>query len=461
MELELADIQGIVISGYANLPATRYLFFAIESPVSVRPWLSGLAEQITTETRQPAGSARPTEVVSAAFTYDGLRTLGVPPDSLNTFPPEFIDGMGQRAPLLGDIGDNAPSRWDLGGPQSRVDLLIVLNAKNDKSLDDLSYRLDTPQGLREIYRQNASFSKYEPFGFRDGISQPGLENSPAPILPGQQVIKAGEFLLGYENEYSQTPSMPTIAESGRTTSLPRNLKQAGRRDLGRNGSYLVVRKLVQNVTKFWEFFAEEARRENASDIELVKVQLAAKCVGRWKSGAPLVLAPHHDDKDLADKPRNNIFNFMTDDQWGLSCPIGSHIRRANPRDSLLPDPVSSLRTLKRHRIVRRGRSFGMLPPRASQPSANNYEQGIMFVALNADFEQQFEFIQRNWINGSAFGGLFAEKDPLLGDGRGVVTIPERPVRRRLQDVPQFVTTRGGGYFFLPGINALKFLATLT
>ena len=85
----------------------------------------------------------------------------------------------------------------------------------------------------------------------------------------------------------------------------------------------------------------------------------------------------------------------------------------------------------------------------------------MFVALNADFEQQFEFIQRNWIKGTAFGGLFTENDPILGDGGHVFTIPERPVRRSINDIPRFVTTRGGGYFFLPGINALKFLAALT
>ncbi len=462
MDLELSDIQGIVIRGYSRLPSTRYLFFAIESPGSARRWLSGLAERIITETYRPQGSSRPTGVVSAAFTYDGLRALGVPPDSLETFPPEFIDGMAKRAPLLGDVGDSAPPGWHVGAPQNRIDLLIILYAENDKSLDEMSYRLATPQGLREIFRQDALFSEFEPFGFKDGISQPSLEGSPVPILSGQPVIKAGEFLLGYENEYSQTPGMPTIAQSdGRTSGLPRNLKQPERRDLGRNGSYLVVRKLVQDVTRFWEFFAEEARKENASDIKLAKIQLASKCVGRWPSGAPLVLAPHQDDSGLAGKNRNNVFDFMKDDQWGLSCPIGAHIRRANPRDSLLPDPVTSLRTIRRHRIIRRGRSFGAVPPSASQPSANNYEQGLMFVAVNADFEQQFEFIQRNWINGTAFGGLFGEKDPLLGGGRGVVTIPERPVRRRLQDVPQFVTTRGGGYFFLPGVNALKFLATLT
>ena len=346
--------------------------------------------------------------------------------------------------------------------KSRIDILVLLYAESGKALDELSLGLAVPQGLREIYRQDATYSQHEPFGFKDGISQPGLEGSPVAVAPGQSVIKVGEFLLGYTNEYGETPAMPTIAPSfDRMTDLPANLKQTDRRDLGRNGSYMVVRKLVQEVENFWIFFEEEAKKENAPDIGLAKVKLAAKCVGRWPSGAPLVLAPNEDNSALGDKSRNNLFDFMTDDQWGFSCPIGSHIRRANPRDSLLPDPVSSLTQIKRHRIIRRGRSFGMpLPQSSAQPPASSSEQGIMFVALNADFEQQFEFIQRNWINGTAFGGLFAERDPILGDGGHVFTIPERPVRRCVHDIPRFVTTRGGGYFFLPGTNALRFIATL-
>jgi Dyp-type peroxidase family len=463
MELELSNIQGIVITGYGSLTATRYLFLTIEAPITAREWLSGLAARITTETRRQKGSAGPNTVVNVALTYDGLQALGVPADSLETFPPEFIDGMAKRASMLGDTGDSAPANWLVGGPHSRTDLLVLLYAESAKALDELNQGLAMPQGLREIYRQDASFSEHEPFGFKDGISQPGLEGSPIAALPGQSVVKAGEFLLGYENEYGETPTMPTIAQSvDRTTYLPGNLSQPDRRDLGRNGSYMVVRKLVQDVANFWNFFEQEAKKEDAPDIGVAKVRLASKCVGRWPSGAPLVLAPNEDKSALGDQSRNNLFDFMTDDQWGFSCPIGSHIRRANPRDSLLPNPLSSLTEMKRHRIIRRGRSFGApLAQGSAQPATSDSEQGLMFVALNADFEQQFEFIQRNWINGTAFGGLFSEKDPILGDGGHVFTIPERPVRRSINDIPRFVTTRGGGYFFLPGINALKFLAALT
>jgi Dyp-type peroxidase family len=462
MDLELSDIQGIAITGYSYLPATRYLFYAVDSAAPVRKWLADLAPKITTETRRPRGSANPnTSLVSVAFTSDGLRILGVPADSLATFLPEFNDGMAHRASLLGDTGSNAPAFWDVGGPQKRIDLMVILYAKDSTEIEKLIDDLGTPQELREIYHQDAMFSEREPFGFRDGISQPGLEGSPVPLLPGQSEIKAGEFLLGYENEYKQTPIMPTIdAIIDQKNSLPRNLKQYDRRNLGQNGSYLVVRKLVQDVVGFWKFFEDEAKAENASDIDLAKTQLASKCVGRWPSGAPLVVAPNEDDIKLGgDDDRNNVFDFMTNDQWGFACPIGSHIRRANPRDSLLPTPDASMNTIRRHRIIRRGRAIGEQPQGAAEPRAAGIERGLMFVCLNADFEQQFEFIQRNWINGTAFGGLSGERDPLLGYS-GTVTIPEHPIRRSLKKVPQFVTNRGGGYFFLPGIKALELLATL-
>jgi Dyp-type peroxidase family len=280
-------------------------------------------------------------------------------------------------------------------------------------------------------------------------------------VPGQSPVKAGEFIIGYENEYEELNAIPTVAESwDRMGYLQPNRQQTNRRDLGRNGSYLVVRKLVQDVRGFWAFFEEAARKERSADVEFVKLKLASKCVGRWPSGAPLVLSPEEDRRELAMKGRNNLFDYMGDDPFGLSCPIGSHIRRANPRDSLPPDPVTSLKILKRHRIIRRGRAFGESLSSIGRTQASNDERGLMFVAINANFETQFEFIQRNWIQGSAFGGLSGEVDPLLGSGNGTMTIPERPLRRLLGNIPRFVTTRGGGYFFLPGVSALKFLTAL-
>jgi Dyp-type peroxidase family len=182
-------------------------------------------------------------------------------------------------------------------------------------------------------------------------------------------------------------------------------------------------------------------------------------VGRWRSGAPLALSPEHDDQDLgADPKRNNDFLYYDDDPKGFKCPPGSHIRRMNPRDQFKHEAVQ----VNRHRLLRRGTAYGPLLPEGVVED-DGADRGIFFIFIGASLSRQFEFVQSEWVNQGIFIGTPDEKDPVSGsnDGTGVFTIPKQPIRQRLQGLPQFVTNRGGEYFFLPGLRALQWLADAT
>jgi Dyp-type peroxidase family len=220
--------------------------------------------------------------------------------------------------------------------------------------------------------------------------------------------------------------------------------------LGRNGSYVALRKLQQDVAAFRRYLA--AHTTSAAEEEW----LAAKMMGRWRSGAPLALCPEDDDPKLgADPQRNNDFLYADSDPKGLKCPLGSHARRTNPRDQFKHE----ITQVNRHRLIRRGTVYGpLLPPGVLED--DGAERGIIFVFIGASLSRQFEFVQSEWVNQGTFIGAPSEKDPIGGsnDGTGVFTIPKQPIRQRLHGLPQFVTNRGGEYFFLPGLRALRWLA---
>jgi Dyp-type peroxidase family len=191
--------------------------------------------------------------------------------------------------------------------------------------------------------------------------------------------------------------------------------------------------------------------------EEARVKLGAKFVGRWPSGAPLVRAPHRDDPGIG---ADNSFGYAEWDPHGFRCPIGSHIRRSNPRDFGEANPARNLELSNLHRIVRRGRVFG---PGLDDPLGGDdgADRGLFFICLNANIERQFEFVQHHWCNNTKFGGLYDEADPVSGtqpDGGGVFTVQGVPVRRRYHGIANFVKVKGGAYFFLPGIRALRHLA---
>jgi Dyp-type peroxidase family len=433
-KLELDDIQSGVLRPRPSPFAATYIALRIDDPDAGRELMGRLSEVVTSaaESTSRAGDTW----VSGSISSTGLKALGVPQASLESFPLQFQQGMAARAHLLGDTGDNAPEHWEKPLGSGDVHVVITAIAQDQEHLEPAlerareSYRRLT--GVEAIWRQDchALADDKEPFGFKDGISHPAIEGSGIPgTNPHEKPLKAGEFVLGYPDEMSDTPMIPQPDI------------------LGRNGSYIVFRKLHQRVAAFRQYLKANATEKNPEEL------LAAKMMGRWRSGAPLATCPMHDDPQMGlDPARNNDFMFKADDSIGYNTPLGSHIRRMNPRDADIAGVV------RIHRMIRRGTAYGPpLPPDVLED--DGVDRGLMFAFVGAHLGRQFEFVQGEWMNdGSFFGGT--GRDPLSGsgDGSGTFDVPRRPMRLRLQGLPRFVVTRGGGYCFLPGLRALRWLA---
>lgn len=434
--LELDDIQGLVLRGY-HLGFARFFFLRIATPEQGQRWLPTILDDLTTASEW---TDKPLWCLNVAFTHDGLRALGVPQASLASFEFEFQQGIVARARDLGDTGDSSPERWDGGLGSGEVHALLMLFAQTPDEIETQSARqrarLAEIGGITELYVQDAGVlpGLREHFGYRDGITRVIVEGTGVPPVAGQPEIKAGEFVLGYPDERGEIANVPQPAV------------------LGRNGSYLVYRKFHQDVAGFRRFL-----RQTAQELGRDEEWLAAKLMGRWRSGAPLLLSPEADDPSIvADPQRNNNFLYKEQDPRGLICPLGSHLRRVAPRDDL------SEAEQRRHQIMRRGLPYG--PPLPEDASDDDgVDRGIMGLMINASISRQFEFIQRVWINNRKFNDLPNDKDPIVGDNDGTsdMTIQARPVRKRIKGLPRFTSVRGGGYFFAPGLKALQFLAGST
>lgn len=445
--LERSDIQGMLLSAYGHLPWSANVLLRIDDAARARTWLGTLASSIT-----PATGKHHHGGTNLALTYAGLGKLGVHAPA-GAFPPAFVDGMAsdRRARILSDGGASAPEQWWWGAGPNAVDLLLMVFAPGQDALQAAlgEHRAAFDAGgLTEIVTlvaQRHDDGK-EHFGFSDGIAQPAIRGEDGSEAGRRRTtsandVAAGEFILGYVNEYGVASDVPQLS---------------GAPDFGRNGSYLVLRQLEQDVAKFWRFVDAATRGPGGSDAS-ARDRLAAKFLGRWPSGAPLVKAPLADDARLG---ADNDFGFAAD-RDGLVCPVGAHIRRANPRDGFAhDDPQQSLRRSNRHRVLRRGRPYGARI--ADKFVDDGQARGLVFICLNSDIERQFEFVQQTWLNNTTFCGLTDEVDPLVGSAsdNGVMTIPQDPVRKRVKGIERFVTTRGGAYFFLPGLRALRYLAAL-
>lgn len=478
IQIETDEIQGIVISGYGHLPYSKYLFLHINDSAKAKEWLNQLIittpkitiSKITTSNWNtgPYGSVQPPQhAINIAFTHQGLQKLGLPQTSLDTFSREFIEGMAKpyRSQQLGDIGHNAPPNWDFGGlistDEKEIHALLILQAKLeeiDKLYEEQQHLFESIYAAGDVLVTETGYlpaDGKEHFGFRDSISQPEIEGSPKAKAKCQDCIKAGEFILGYPNEDGNLPPTPFLPaeclEYDRQQKLQfvQNASANPKpKDLGRNGSYLVFRKLRQDVAEFRRYFEQ---------FGYGRELMEAKLMGRWHDGQPLVLAPDFASRTDKDSDLND-FSYMKLDPHGYRCPLGAHIRRANPRDSF--------EGARRRRILRRGALYN-----ASENGKE--EQGLLFIGINADIRRQFEFIQQTWINNPNFKGLDGETDPILGtnpsnDQKATdcpenalrpMTIQKQPIRQRL-NLPDFVSVKGGEYFFLPSIAALRFLANM-
>lgn len=460
-DLERHDIQGLLASGYGHLPEAGFLLLHMTDPARAREWLARLADEITTAQGKSPGTA-----VNVALGLSSLDKLGVPRDVLDGFSERFLEGMTarHRRRALGDVGRDAPENWVWGGPNTPpVDVVLLLYADRQDTLAALEEHLvgePARNGLGVLRRLDTRLHDREHFGFRDGIAQPLVEGLRSG--PPAETIKAGEFVLGYRNEYGQLTGRPLIGHADDPARILPLDPRSGRGDLGRNGSYLVFRQLGQDVAGFWRFLDQVTTGGDGRSDPHGRTRLAAKMVGRWPDGAPLVLAPHSPDEAADDA---NDFGYHHTDPDGVRCPLGAHIRRARPRDLLDPDPGSpqSLEVDRRRRILRRGRGYGqpLTAESALQGDSGDDERGLHFISLCANITRQFEFVQQSWLNNPKFSGLYEGPDPLTGPAGRTFTVQAEPVRRRVKELPSFVDVRGGGYFFLPGIRAIRYLATLT
>jgi Dyp-type peroxidase family len=456
--LQTNDIQGLILSGYASQRFAEYLFLSIRDGVDAKPWLAELSGRITGAANFDRERKTSTNI---AFTYKGFVRLGLSTGTLTTFPLEFVEDMSDpsRSQMLGDD----PETWLWGKPDHRIHVLLMLFASDQDSLNKLvdAERLAGQGIVDEILHipsqtfpcQTGSKLNREHFGFVDGLSQPDIEGYRPERYgadgPGN-IVKPGEFILGYENEYSgQLTASPHLHAPDRD---PNGLLKDG--DLGRNGSFLVVRQMEQDVAGFWDMIRAQCMRSDGTPDAEAEELLAAKIFGRWRDGTPLSVSPNHNGMEPA---KLNDFGF-SDDPYGYNCPAGAHIRRVNPREMLLEDKTDSITTVKRHRMMRRGRPYG--PCIADRYTPDRQHRGLVFAALNANIERQFEFIQSAWISSPNFAGLYDEADPMLGgrtQSAGAFTMPKCPVRDRRTGILTHVQIKGGAYFFMPGLAALRYL----
>ncbi|WP_200240814.1 Dyp-type peroxidase [Thiohalocapsa halophila] len=556
--LNLADIQGNVVRAYGRFgfPCARYYFLRVDPQQSAdgRALVDRVRRRITTAVRwregpnetAPGAVEPPDSTLNIAFTFYGLLALGLPTSVLARMPPEFIEGMPGRTYILGDEGDNAPEHWDpiwrtnaekrIGSGQTAADgelghvhIWLSINARSMEQMEaaheTLMADIAAHPGLRLLPGHGADGADYqaasaifapgpddtlvptgkEHFGFTDGIGDPVFDGRYEPDVQARRVkgrgrltpateqqpdqqwvpLATGEFLLGHADESQELP--PTAPPW----------------EFTRNGTFMVFRKLHQNVKTFHDYTAEQAAlfgRLWGLEAEAALATLKAKLVGRWSDGIPLIAAPTYDDwrrlqsqwRDVpaiglkprtertpAEQARKDAFDDLLanftfgDDKDGIKCPYGAHLRRVNTRDMLDPElhgdnpearTGSSLN--KRRRILRRGLPYGHADP--DNPSDDG-EHGVIFIALCASLSRQFEFLQQQWIQYGLDFNTGNDTCPLVGNHR---LDDRRPATKHViaadpagdappfiaANLPNFVTTRGGDYFFLPGINALRMIA---
>lgn len=436
--LELDDIQHILLTR-APAMTGRYEFLSFSDSAGARAWLSAIKDTVHSAAAMRATVDKDKRWVTVAFTWKGLRALGLDEASLSSFPEEFKQGMPARAEMLGDTGVNAPGHWVGGLTSPDLHAIAILFARDEperlRCVDEHDKLVAACKGVKvlSVLDLNASppFNyAHDHFGYRDRLSQPVIEGSGEEPTPGSGApLKAGEFILGYPDEFGVTAVNPQP------------------KMLARNGSYMAYRRLEEHVGKFWEFLRQHG--ETPEEQELI----AAKLMGRWRSGAPLVLSPDKDDPALAaDMQRNNDFNYGEMDPHGYAVPLGSHARRMNPRDTAA--------NINRRRMIRRGATYGPALPDGAPD--DGVERGIAAFVICGSLIRQFEFAQNVWANDRNFHELGNERDPIIGaqDGTLEYKIPKRPIRKKIVGLPAFTTLKGGAYFFLPGLKALGYLASL-
>ncbi|TWD83332.1 Dyp-type peroxidase family [Kribbella amoyensis] len=506
-------IQGNVVPGF-NKDHQQFLFLRFGSPERARDWVGWLAPRVTgmdevldfrrefralrlrLGVREPGLTATWTAV---AFSYSAIVALAGEEDARAFGEQSFRQGLAERSTYLGDPTDPAHRghhrNWVVGGPDNQADVLVIVAADDPSDLEtavaEILDRADD-HGLTLVFGQRGdtlpgNLQGHEHFGFKDGISQPGIRGRRATsrddqltprflaaddphaelfAKPGQPLVWPGQFLLGEPRQHPQDPTKPAPPSK----AYPK---------WARRGSYLVCRRLDQDVVGFWELAATAA-----AAMGTTPVRLASMLVGRWPSGAPLLRSPGTDDAALAgDEFANNHFLFdddtrpssmtplpgypgdthrpATEDLLGEVCPFAAHVRKVNPRDSATDfgAPADTFLRL----MVRRGIPYGEPIAGIADPPPDlvKAERGLLFAAYMASIEDQFEFVTRRWANSPVqpnVGGV----DPIIGqrdrhgDRKRTLDLPHPDGSTTTLELPEdLVTPTGGGYFFAPPITALR------
>ena len=540
--LEVNEIQSLVFGGLGFLRYALCVGVAFGDG-GARQWLALVRDRVSFGDGRKLGDC----AFSLGLAASALRKLDLPEEALATFPSAFVQGMAapSRSRILGDDGRSAPSAWQWGAGGNSVDGVLLLYGVTPDALERT--RREVGEQLRACGHRavmeipfvdlpgrtatahEVTQAKLEPFGFVDGVSQPAIRGTYKALRGADPIhlVEPGEFILGYPDNRGNLPAGPTLAAIHDPDNVVpiATTPQYGfaqpivndDRDLGRNGTFLAVRQLEQDVDEFWQFCAQTAGRLHAQFPQWGGVRpefVGAKLIGRWPDGSSVVRFPYQPGsetdreqplirpghgpvdqveallpsealppqppaqpqavaatpshrnvsvkftrekvRDITAKPDND-FLFGAEDPQGLRCPFGAHIRRANPRESFAPGSQEQLAITNRHRILRVGRRY--------RP-ADGQRPGLFFMCLNADLERQFEFVQQTWLQSPTFHGLMDERDPIVGsrhpdagtpdDG---FSLPTREAPVRLKGMPEFVRTLGGGYFFMPGRSLLRYLAS--
>jgi Dyp-type peroxidase family len=453
--LNFCDIQGFVARGF-NYPYALFVLMEVVETKGGRRFVGCVAEQITNAEIWGERKAKPDSTVSIGFTYNGLERLGLSEVSLQSFPNEFVQGMKARGAILGDRGINAAEKWEEVWKQRAVHIWLGVYGTTEEEIEKRSTWIDRlvneTGGARVLQRQPAGAlfidgkqTSKEHFGYTDGFGNPDFEGVVRDTIPGQGKLAedgkswvplaTGEFLLGYPDEAKELPVSPAPFL------------------LGRNGTFMVYRKLHQNVAHFRRFLRESGPQYGETE------QLAAKVVGRWRDGTPLELSPCNPDPQLVgDKHKNTNFTY-SGDSIGTKCPVSAHIRRTYPRDSF----GFNGNLVNRRRIMRRGIPYGPYTPEENDVD-DTAEHGIVFMALGASLFRQFEFVQQQWVEYGNDAGQGSDRDALIGNhgGTGKFIIPVAPESPQppfvCGSLSNFVELRGGDYFFLPSLTALRMIA---
>ena len=520
-KLESSQIQSLVFGGLGFMPNGVCLLLDLpEAEADARAFVARLYPKTAFGDGR---KLRRDAIFTIAFGPAALGRLGLPEDCTRGFPAAFLEGMTApgRDRILGDLEENAKEHWRWGQTTPDVALLVYgRTAKAVAALEAEVMAAAAKAGMKTPYRIPLEPTKkpaIEPFGFVDGVSQPIVRGSYQSYRNHDPIhlVEPGEFILGYPDNRGNFPPEPelnpladpanVLPVADRSRAFGNSIVEAPRA-LGRNGTFLVIRQLEQDVAAFHAYCAAEAKRLKGRlppPYEVLPEYIEAKLVGRWHDGSSLVRNPYYPfeteveraakresarakanvgkGKDAASPPAaaaatsrpasrtgdpgddiapaggaarkaDNDFLYGVEDPQALRCPFGAHIRRANPRDSLAPGSMEQVSISNRHRMLRVGRLYR--PGKGEKP-------GLMFMCLNGDIERQFEFIQQTWLVSPAFHGLTGEQDPLNSAGKGdaargyLVPTMDGPVR--LNPLPRFVTTLGGGYFFMPSRSLLAFL----